>query len=91
MNTMRIPDIKSPPRITSRERTPSVIRVLRSAGKVAPAAIYRPGSKWTVAIAFILAIALHIGAVALVEMHSQPRSAEFAQNSNGSEGATVVD
>jgi hypothetical protein len=65
--------------------------VVRSPRKTAPAAIYRPGSKWTVAVAFILAVALHIGAVALVETHSQPRSAELAQNIDGNNHTTTSD
>lgn len=47
--------------------------------KVPPAPVYKQGSKWTVVAAFILSIALHVGAVALVEM-DKPR-VEFAENS----------
>jgi hypothetical protein len=88
---MLFADIKSPPRITSRKRKPSVIRVVHSARRMAPAAIYRPASKWSVALAFLLAVALHVGAVALVHMHSQPRSAELAQNIDGNNHTTTSD
>ena len=80
MNTMRTVDIKSPPRITTRKRSPSAIRVIRAMLKLPPAVLYKPDSKWPVVIAFVLAIALHVGAVALVEMHSQERTFAVAQN-----------
>ena len=35
------------------------------------AAVYKPSSKWTVVIAFILAVALHAGAVVWVEMQQE--------------------
>jgi hypothetical protein len=68
-----------------------MFRVVRSAHKVPPAATYRPGSKWTVVIAFILSIALHIGAVAIVEMQSRPSSIELAQNLDSSDRARALD
>jgi hypothetical protein len=54
-----------------------VVRVWRSPKRNRPqrqrvvpsAAIYKPPSKWTVVAAFILAVALHAGAVVWVEMH----------------------
>ena len=40
------------------------------------AAVYKPSSKWTVIAAFILAVALHAGAVVWVEMQQEkPRVA----------------
>jgi hypothetical protein len=68
-----------------------MLRVVRSANKVPPAATYRPGSKWTVVIAFILSIALHIGAVAIVEMQSPRASTELASNLDSSDRARALD
>jgi hypothetical protein len=42
-----------------------MIQIIRPK-EVAPPAIYKPLSKWTVIAAFILAVALHIGAIAFV-------------------------
>jgi hypothetical protein len=91
MNPMQTVDIKSPPRISARKRSARVLRVVRSAYKVPPAAIYRPGSKWSVVIAFVLSVALHIAAVAIVEMQSQQPSVELAQNINSSDVAKTLD
>ena len=91
MNPVQIVDIKSPPRISARKRSPTALRVVRSAYKVPPAAIYRPGPKWTVVIAFILAVALHIGAVAIVEMQSQQPSVELAQNLDSRDRTEALD
>jgi hypothetical protein len=91
MNPMQIVDIKSPPRICDRKRSARVLRVVRSAYKVPPAAIYRPESKWSVVIAFILSVALHIGALAIVEMQARRPSVEFAQNHDNSDRAKALD
>jgi hypothetical protein len=56
-----------------------VIRIWRppAAGRfqrrhvVPPAAVYKPPSKWTVVAAFVLSVALHAGAVLLVEMQQE--------------------
>jgi hypothetical protein len=88
---MQIVDIKSPPRISPRKRSPTVLRVVRSAYRVPPAAIYRPGSKWSVVIAFILSVALHVGAVAIVEMQARQPSVELAQNLDSSDLAKALD
>jgi hypothetical protein len=50
--------------------TARVVRIFRSPRqrRVPSAAIYKPEKKWTVVIAFILAVALHAGAVTWVEM-----------------------
>lgn len=39
-------------------------------------AVYKPGSKWTVVAAFIVAVALHVGAVMWVEMQENKRPIE---------------
>jgi hypothetical protein len=51
---------------------PSVATIKRRRRKVPPSskrtwARYKPPSKWTVWLAFLLAIAIHIGAVAIVD------------------------
>jgi hypothetical protein len=38
--------------------------------------VYKPSSKWTVVAAFILAVVLHAGAVAWVEMQQETRPLE---------------
>jgi hypothetical protein len=91
MNPMQVVDIKSPPRIRARKRSPTVLRVVHSAHTVPPAAIYKPESKWTVVIAFVLSVALHVGAVALVEMQSRPASVELGQNVDRSDRAKALD
>ena len=53
--------------------------------KLPPAALYKPDSKWPVVVAFILAIAIHVGAVAFVEIHAQERSFAVAQNIDADE------
>jgi hypothetical protein len=88
---MRVVDIKSPPRISTRKNSPPVFRVVRSTYKVPPAAIYKPASKWSVIIAFILSIALHISAVAIVEMQSRQSAVEFADNLNANDRAEALD
>ena len=68
-----------------------MFQVVRSANKVPPAAICRPGSKWTVVVAFILSVALHIAAVAIVEMQSRPASIELPQNLDSSDRSRALD
>lgn len=91
MNPMQVVDIKAPPRISARKSSPPMFRVIRSGYKVPPAAIYRPGSKWSVVIAFILSVALHIGAVAIVEMQSRQPTVELAQDLDSSDRAKALD
>jgi hypothetical protein len=91
MNPVQIVDIKSPPRISPRKRSPTALRVVRSAYKVPPAAIYRPGSNWSVVVAFILSVALHIGGAAILEMQSRAPSNELAQNLDSSDRASSLD
>jgi len=45
-----------------------------------PRPIYKPESKWTVVAAFILAVALCIGTVAIVEMKQEQAPVEVAQH-----------
>jgi len=55
-------------------------RVKTSLGKVVPAAaMIRPQPKWTVVIALIAAIALHIWPVVLVEWQNKQTPVEVAQ------------
>jgi len=84
MNYIQITDVKDTPQGLPWKRPPSVIRVIRRKRKGPGPAIYKPGSKWTVVAALILSIALHLAAVAIVEMNSeQPRSA-LSQNLDNS-------
>ena len=91
MNPMQVIDIKSPPRISARKNSRPVLRVVRSAYKVPPAAIYRPGSNWSVVVAFILSVALHIGGAAILEMQSRAPSNELAQNLDSSDRAKALE
>jgi hypothetical protein len=91
MNPMQVVDIKSPPRISARKRSRRVLRVVRSAYKVPPPAIYRGGSNWTVVIAFVLSVALHVAAVAVVQMQSRSPSIELAHNVESSDRAKALD
>ena len=68
-----------------------MLRVVRSVYKLPPAAVYRPGSKWSVVIAFILSVALHIGAVAIVEMQSRQASVELARNLDSNDRSRALD
>lgn len=79
MNPMRKIDIKAPPRITRRKR-PRSIRALYARLKQPPALLHKPGARWPVAVAFILALAIHVGAIAFVEMNSRERLFLVAQN-----------
>ena len=45
---------------------------------VPSAAVYKPSSKWTVVVAFIVAVALHVGAVMWVEMQQNKPPVEAA-------------
>jgi hypothetical protein len=91
MNYVQITDVKDGPQILAWKRPPSVIRVVRRKRKGPGPAIYKPLSKWTVVAAFILSIALHLAAVAIVEMNSeQPRTA-LNQNLDDSAPPNSVD
>lgn len=83
MNTMQVTDAETSMRTTPRTRAPYVIQVIRPK-KVASPAIYKPLSKWTVVAAFILAVALHIGAVAFVGMKGEQAAVKVAQTLEGS-------
>jgi len=85
MNYILVTDTKDAPQILPWKKPPSVIRVMRRRKRKGPGpAIYKPGSKWTVVAAFILSIALHFAAVAIVEMNSeQPRAALNQNLDNG--------
>jgi hypothetical protein len=64
--------LKLPPAAPPWEKPTSVIRVLRRPRpktKRGPgAAVSKPSSKWTVLVAFILAIVLHLAPVMILEM-----------------------
>jgi len=83
MNTMQITDVETPLRTTPQTRAPYVIQVIRPK-KVASPAMYKPLSKWTVVAAFILAVAVHIGAVAFVGMKGEQTAVKVAQTLEGS-------
>jgi len=81
MHYKQITDVKDAPQILAWKRPPSVIRVMRRRKRKGPGpAIYKPGSKWTVVAAFILSIALHLAAVAIVEMNSEQPWTALNQN-----------
>lgn len=68
------------------QKPTSVIRVLRRPRprpKPMPGpAVNRPQSKWTVIVAFVLAVLLHIAPVALVEMKVDMPPVEITQTVN---------
>lgn len=80
MNYILVTDTKDAPQILPWKKPPSVIRVTRRKRKAPGPAIYKPSSKWTVVVAFILSIALHLAAVAIVEMNSQQPRAVLNQD-----------
>ena len=84
MNYIQVTDVKDAPQILAWKRPPSVIRVMRRKRKGPGPAIYKPGSKWTVVAAFIVSIALHLAAVAIVEMNSEQPRAALNQNLDNS-------
>jgi len=80
MNYILVTDTKDAPQILPWKKPPSVIRVTRRKRKASGPAIYKPLSKWTVVLAFILSIALHLAAVAIVEINSKQPWAALNQN-----------
>ena len=69
----------------------TAIRVLpKPAGKrVAGAALNRPQSKWTVIVAFVLSLLIHVAAVAIVEMDVDRPSVQTTAISNNSISTAV--
>jgi hypothetical protein len=88
MNATQVAHVTSAEPSTPRTPALSVLPPVRLLQKAPTPAIYKPGSKWTVVAAFILSIALHIGAVALLEMNKPPVA--VAENSGRNENATFV-
>ena len=52
--------------------------------RVAGAALNRPQSKWTVIVAFVLSLLIHVAAVAIVEMDVDRPAVETTQAVSGS-------
>jgi hypothetical protein len=59
--------------------------------RVAGAALARPQSKWTVIIAFVLSVLLHVGAVAIVQMDLDRQPAQMTQAVSDNSISTPVD
>ena len=76
------------------QKPTSVIRVLRrprpEPKRVPAAAVNRPQSKWTVVIAIVLSVALHIAPVAIIQMSLEERPVEFAQSLDDKTSATSI-
>lgn len=75
--------LKFPVAVPPRQTPTSVIRVLRrprpEPRRMSGPALNRPQSRWTVVAAVVLAVALHIGPVAIVEMKLDPPPVEITQ------------
>jgi len=84
MNYILVTDTKDAPQILPWKKPPSVIRVMRRKRKAPGRATYKPPSKWTVVAAFIVSIALHFAAVAIVEMNSEQPWAALNQTLDNS-------
>jgi hypothetical protein len=89
MNATQVADVTSVERSSPRTPVLAALPPSRVLHKVPGPAIYKPGSKWAVVAAFILSVALHIGAVALVE-RDRPRI-DVAQNLDGDANSTLAD
>ena len=89
MNATQVADVILAESSSSRTPVLAVLPRPRGPHKMPGPAIYKSGSKWAVVAAFILSIALHIGAVALVE-RGRPRI-DVAQNGDGEANTTLAD
>jgi hypothetical protein len=65
--TLKTSEVAPKARVVRISRSPAAKRTQRR-HLVRSAAVYQPASKWTVVAAFIVAVALHAGAVMWVEM-----------------------
>jgi hypothetical protein len=69
ITTLKSLEVAPNPRVVRIWRSPAGSRSQRRV--VPPAAVLKPPSKWTVVVAFILAVVLHAGAVVWVEMEQE--------------------
>jgi hypothetical protein len=79
---MQTTDITFPRTVPQWQRSPSIIRVVRPRRsarlKMSGAALYTPPAKWTALAAFVLAVALHLAPVAIMEMKLDATRVEVA-------------
>ena len=75
--------LKFPVTVPPWQKPTSVIRVVRrprpELGRVSGPALNRPQSKWTVLVAVVLAVILHLAPVAIVEMKLDRPPVEITQ------------
>lgn len=82
MHTLAVTSIQPSNRLTTR---PSVVPITRLKRKAAPPpertwAVYKPPHWWTIVVAFILSITIHLGAVAVLETGPDGRVTRLWEN-----------
>jgi hypothetical protein len=87
--------LKLPLTVPPWQKPASVIRVLRrprpEAKRVPGPALNKPQSKWTVLVAFILSVLLHVAAVAIVQVDVDRPPVEMTQAVSNKPIPTTLD